>query len=313
LSQKIIKFEPNPKYEKICNMATVQPLLFPLLLSWFFLVFSNSTIVANLSAWIFGCLFIIIFYYYIKSFTNIKIAKQISFLFLLTPTFLLTSRYPITDIPLAFFLVFSVSLFLLSIKRNSLGLMAISGIIFSLAMLTKFTVLLIFAPLFFVLIINKGFFQGIKTYLIFLCLSFIIPIVLFFLKYDYILNIIIAKSVQEVVASNSLFVHSMISFGTLYNFGIVIPVLMILSIFSILKSRKKDFIDKTHLIFAGTFILYYFLIIGSTLGRHLIPFWAILFIGFSREFIMLKNKKRFFYFSSIINILLILIWFFLVI
>ncbi|MEM3000926.1 MAG: glycosyltransferase family 39 protein [Candidatus Nitrosocaldus sp.] len=201
----------------------------------------------------------------------------IPFIFLLSPAFLTQASQTTNDLALGILVIW---LFLLLLKNNEHRITykdLLSGFLYSIAVLCKFTSLaLIPIIVLFYLIRFKRY--GISKLLIFfLCFS-ILPLLLYItFNYDIILNILTGSIEEFTLKSRVIKGKSIIEtflwyvFLEIYNFGIPIVLLLILHILRIRKYITQNEMLTTCLL-AGYFLVLPYFFWGGGVSRHWLGF-----------------------------------------
>ena len=217
----------------------------------------------------------------------------------------MNSAAPLIDVPLALLITISAYFYLHALEgENRYKSLILSGLFYSLALVTKFESLLIYLPFLILAIIKKGKFGWIKTYGIFFVSSMIIPFLLSFLNYYLFLNGIISlahtKSVVPGISPSNPFVTYVMSLNDLFYFGFPIMVLLILGVLGLLTSKKLNWGDQFSIVFLFTLVLAFALLLGYALDRYLLPHLVLVLVLVAKELQNLKVSDAFIGFSIFI-------------
>lgn len=251
-------------------------------------VFGSSVLSFKLFSKLIGLLFIFLIFFFISRYLKIdnQFALTIAVLVGFTPRFLIENETPKSDIFFGVMVIlFFLQLFTVNKNNKSFYRILINdfcvGLFLSLAVLTKFTGLLLALPVIAVYLTNFRF-KGIPR-LFFVLFSFIlIPVLLNILfGYDMLLNIITGRSKQDFYIENQSQSVSIFGFFTnaiLYGlFYVGIPLLVI--IFHKLIFSFKIFLSPDKINQSIYFIFYlsiFVLLWRSQVSRHQISFFIFL-------------------------------------
>ena len=149
LADQILKGKYKPSYMLSLRLMMIYPL------ALFFRVFGVSNLSATLYPLLTSLAEIVVVYTIAKLLFNDEVALTSAFILSIFPLHVIYATWIMPDVPLAFFLAFSVLLFLLAEKRNSKLLMLMSGMLGGMAYLLKLSGLMIFIFYFFIFLFKS--------------------------------------------------------------------------------------------------------------------------------------------------------------
>lgn len=291
----------------IYRSAYKHPPFWMLTLSFFIFVFGKTHFSVILAEWLITALLPIAIYFLLEKYTDERAATQTTFLFILLPTFLMNSSAPLIDVPLALLITISAYFYLHALEgENRNRSLILSGLFYSLALITKFESLIVYLPFLILAILKKGKFGWIKTYSIFLVSSMTVPFLLAFLNYYLFLNGIISLAQIPAVIPGKMppnpFITYAMSLNDLFYFGFPIMVLLILGVLrlQLFNFKKQSWTDQFSIVFLFTLVLAFALLLGYALDRYLLPHLVLLLVLVARELQNLKVSDTFIGFSIFI-------------
>ena len=276
--------------------------------------FGNSALSFKVLSKLVALIFLLLIYFFVVRF--LKLDRNISLLLVtmisLTPRFLIECETPKSDL---FFGVFVILLMIQLFRLNKTSKTRLKfefqdiniGIFLAMAILVKFTGLLLVLPVIAIYLINykiAGILRLIVVFLGFL----ILPVLLYFIfDYDIILNIVTGRSKQDFYIYNQALNLPLFGFfvnGILYGFYYVgIPIIIFVALRTGI--NIKEFI-KSERINEFVYLLFYFsiffLLWRSQVSRHQISFFIFLVPIFATLLSDYKGWRR------IINMMLIFLF-----
>jgi len=272
-----------------------------LMLYPFVSLFGQSEIAAILAEFILASILSAAVYWFLRNHVDFKTSLFLTFLFILSPAFIIYSDSPVMDIPLAIFIVLSVQLYLESMRTHKTKHLLLASILFSIALFIKFISIFFYLLFFLITIIRKG---SMKNFAYFAMLSVVPILLLSLLNYYYFLNIIssfvFASCAPDMVGVPS-WLYFIIRFPKEILILFSIPLLYMITIgtLKILFRKKKGEKEKIML----TYVLCFFITgfsIAMGMSRLLFMFSPLLILLAINQ--VKKNfKPKFVYFSIIVS------------
>ncbi|OGW47869.1 MAG: hypothetical protein A2Y66_02190 [Nitrospirae bacterium RBG_13_41_22] len=285
------------------DRAGMHPLGWILILYFFIALFGSYEIVAIMAEFILAAFLVTVVYWFLRKNTNFNNALTLTFLFILTPAFIIYSVSPLMDVPLAIFIILTLQFYSEYMQKHKKIYLFLSSLLFSVAMLIKFVSFFFFLPILIITIIKRN---NIKNFLFFAIISILPLTLLSIFNYYYFLNLLssfiftscsqvgpnwlyfLSHFPKEIVALFSLPILYMISVGTI----------------KILFKKKKTEKEKIMLLYIISFLIFSFFI-GQAISRLIFMFSPILLFVATNQ---LKSFKiRFVCFCFIISSIQLLI------
>jgi len=243
---------------------------------------------------------------------NNKQILQILTVFAFLPTFLMQSLVPKTDILLGLISIW-ILYFLMKNRSSKININdLIVGLVFSAAILTKFTSIIIVIPI-IVFYLIKYSYKSVPKLCVAGISTLIIPLILYLIfDYNVLLNILTGKAeqtikVDERVPSAIGYIIDIVLYGQ-FRVGIPYVILMLVFIFKRQVISEKNY--SIALMFLAFVFSVFFILWGSNIPRHIIgfiPFTLLLLVYIHRNF---QDSRKLFLYTNIlllINIVLSII------
>ncbi len=269
-----------------------------------------------LPANIIAILYLVSLYFFVGLFyrnDEYKTKLFIPLIFLLSPIFLTQATQTTNDLALGILVIW---LFFLLLKNNEQKITyrdILSGFLYSIAVLCKFTSLILM-PLIVLFYLVRFKANGILKLLVFLSCFSILPLFLYItFNYDIILNIL-TGSIEEFTlkATRGRTIITILFWDIileLYNFGIPTILLLILYVFTIKIHHISSEMLTSH-VFVGWFFILPLFFWGGGVSRHWLGFIPLIIPALIHTFQKCDVKNKMLLLTSIfllINKLLILI------
>jgi hypothetical protein len=288
--------------------------------SWFIVLgvwqnwFGKTVLSFKILSKIIAIIFIFLIYFFTTRYLKLdnKIAILLAFFILLTPRFLIASETPKSDLFFGVFVIlFMIQLYRLNKAASTKLRFTFQdinvGIFLAMAILVKFTGLLLLLPVIVTYLINYKY-AGIGRLIVVLFGFLILPTFLYLaFDYDMLLNIITGRSKQDFYINNQALSLPLLSFfvnGILYGFYYVgIPIIVFVVV--ITSVNIKEFIKKSRineLVYLLFYFSIFFLLWRSQVSRHQISF--IIFLIPLLATLMSQYKE----WKNIINLSLLLLF-----
>ncbi len=299
------KLRPEPgEPNRYSSRIVKHPPLWPLILSLFMIVLGTGKTTALLAVWLVSSLAVVSVYFLAKKQSNEKTAIDVAFLFMLVPSFVLSSTEPLLDTAVVLFTLLSFYFLSEGLSKNSNRHMLLSGLFCSLAFFTKFIAAFLFIIFLATILLKTGIRKSIRPGLLFLLPFFTVSGGFMLLNYYFFLTMVTAKanvfSVTGVYNKGPL-IDSMLSLYYLNYFGIPLVFLVFLFAFKRISQRKNNTILYLFmLLFIGLLLFYP---IKTGIERHALPFFLILLFSLTKEIGNMKPRAHFIYISAFIMIL----------
>lgn len=256
--------------------------------------FGGSTLSFQFLAIFITFLYIISVYHLTGLYFNkeMKIKRiNITTVFVLLPAILVQSAVPKTDMMLGFVVVWLMYF----LKKNNYLKISyydiIVGIVLSIAILVKFTALILGLP---VLIYYIVFYK--KKFVVKLIVTgfsvIILPMILYWIfDYNILLNILMGKAEQDVkvldrVSSVPQYIIDMVIYGQ-FRIGIPFTMMIIYSFNKKIKTNHQDYL--VSVLFCVFIFALFFILWGSNIPRHIIGFLPL---SIPLLIIIYKNMNR---------------------
>ena len=306
-------FESPTVYDiSLFPAARVNPPLWPLILSLFIVLLGTGHYSVLIAEWLICALVPVALYFWIKRFTDGKTAMKVAFMFIFVPSFLLWTTQPLIDAPLTLFVITAAYLYVTSIEKEKYGHAILSGIIFSLCFLLKFEPLLLYLPFFLLPLLKRDKLKRMSMFVTFFAASMAIPLLLLTLNYSLFLNVVMAKVAQEMTISSyvsaNLFNTTVLPVYLLSYFGIPFIFLLCVGVVRLCSMKGFEFPERISIVFILTLVLMWFILFGSGLDRHMLPFLPLVLPLAANEIKSHKLDDRFVMISVIICVAQLLLF-----